>query len=396
MPFTYHRQCLTDGINLADATGIEIGPLVNPMVRKHESNVHYVDRATTQELKQWYAKDPALNVDDIMDISFVWGDQSLAEATGGEEQFDYCIASHVIEHIPDLITWLNEISSVLKPGGVACFAVPDRHYTFDYLRAETALSDLLDAHLRKLRKPSAKHIYDHFANFAEVDVMAAWGKEFDPQNLNRKNTKERIYGVCKDAIENDKYIDSHCSVFSFDSFFELLEGISELGLLDFRLRKVFPTKRGMFEFFVQLEKLESSLTNEAKLAQFRNSLQQGCYLEVEMSADTPCVSKLYFDNGHSFREEDTVEAHYRHAHQAQTVRFRLPHGDIRSFRFDPADHELELCIKRVSVVRDTERFDIPLNTLQAGAEFTDAKITDHQLLASAAAGATDPFFIIDL
>lgn len=397
MPFRYHRHCLTNGIDLKNTCGIEIGPLVNPMVRKHESDVHYVDRATTEDLKKWYAKDPALNVEDIMDISYVWGEQSLAEATGGIEKFDYCIASHVIEHIPDLITWLTEISSVLKPGGIASFAVPDRHYTFDYLRAETTLADLVEAHLKKLRKPSSKHIFDHFANFADVDVMAAWDKDFKPEDLQRKNTQERIYSVCKDAIENDKYIDSHCSVFSFDSFFELLKGISELGLLDFKVKQVFPTKRGMFEFFVQLEKLDSSLSKDEKLQQFNTSLDNGNFLEIEMSANTACVSKLYYDAGHSYREEDTVEAHYRQANTRQCLRFNLPENhEIRHFRFDPADHELELEISKVTLVRQSKRQNLPLEKLQAVNEFTEPKRLTTSLKVASISGATDPFFILQL
>ena len=396
MPFTYHRQSLTNGIDLANATGIEIGPLVNPMVRKHESNVHYVDRATTEELKQWYSKDPSLNVDEIMDISYVWGEQSLAQATGGEEQFDYCIASHVIEHIPDLITWLNEISSVLKLGGVACFAVPDRHYTFDYLRPETTLADLIDAHIRKLRKPSTRHIYDHFANFAEVDVMAAWSKDFDPSRLQRINTKPRIYDVCKDALENDKYVDSHCSVFTHDSFFELLQGISELGLLDFKVKKVFPTKRGMFEFFVQLEKIDSKLSTQEKLKQFTKSLLQGYFFEVTMSADSPCVAKLYYDAGNGFCEKDTIEVHYREANKSQTLRFELPNDRIKSFRFDPADHELDLVIKRVGLVNNDQVTDIALAEVKPANQFEINRLKDHELHVITTRGAKDPYFLISL
>ncbi len=52
---------------------------------------------------------------------------------------DLLVASHVIEHVPDLITWLREIASVLKPTGQARLAIPDRRYTFDLLRVETQL-----------------------------------------------------------------------------------------------------------------------------------------------------------------------------------------------------------------------------------------------------------------
>jgi 2-polyprenyl-3-methyl-5-hydroxy-6-metoxy-1,4-benzoquinol methylase len=134
MSFSINRAHLTYGLDLAKLTGIEIGPLVNPIVTRDQSNVKYVDRASTEELREWYSKAPQINVDEIMDIDYIWGEQSLAEATGSAEQFDYCIASHVIEHIPDLITWLQEISSILKVGGVACFAVTDKRYTFDCLR----------------------------------------------------------------------------------------------------------------------------------------------------------------------------------------------------------------------------------------------------------------------
>lgn len=141
MSFAINRNYLTHGLDLASLTGIEIGPLVNPVVTRDQSDVHYVDRASTKELQEWYSRDEKINVDEIMQIDFIWGEQSLAQVTGGTNQFDYCVASHVIEHIPDLITWLNEISSVLKVGGVACFAVPDKRYTFDYLRPLTTTAE---------------------------------------------------------------------------------------------------------------------------------------------------------------------------------------------------------------------------------------------------------------
>ncbi len=394
MPFTYHRKSLTNGIDLATSTGIEIGPLVNPMIRPDESNVHYVDRATTQELKKWYANEPHLNVDDIMPISYVWGDQSLAQATGGTEQFDYCIASHVIEHIPDLISWLSEISSVLKQGGIASFAVPDKRYTFDYLRNETTLSDLVENYLVKRRKPSTKQIYDHFTNFAELDVMHAWSQDFDPSLLVRENSKSSILGVCKDALQNDKYIDSHCSVFTSESFFNLLDGICELGLLDFKVRKVFPAKRGMFEFFVQLEKLDSSLSQEAKLQAFRDSRLKGTYFDVEMVANSACVAKVYYDIGNSFCEQDSIESHYQLANQTQTVRFQLPDNDISAIRFDPSNHELSLKINRISVCHNGEQKDVALGSLQPGDQLAESKIIDGVLKAKTKPNAKDPYFVI--
>ena len=213
-PFTINRYRLTHGLDLPNQTGIEIGPLVNPVVRRGDSNVKYVDRASTEELREWYSRDSAINVDDIMEIDYIWGEQSLAEATGGTEQFDYCVASHVIEHIPDLITWLGEIASILKVGGKACFAVPDKRYTFDYLRPLTVPADLVDGYLNKRRQPSYRHIYDHFSNFVELDINTAWSDDFDGSELVPQKSAMDTFNACIDAKKGGKYIDSHCSVFT--------------------------------------------------------------------------------------------------------------------------------------------------------------------------------------
>lgn len=265
------RERLTHDLTLESLTGIEIGPLVRPIVTRDKSDVRYVDRASTEELQKWYSKDPEINVDDIMTIDYVWGEQSLAEATGAKEAFDYCIASHVIEHIPDLITWLQEIDSILKPGAIASFAVPDRRYTFDFLRSETTIADLVEAHIEKRRKPSLKQIYDHFANHTNVDITAAWQPGYDGAELIPNKAPQQVFDVCEDAHKTGKYVDSHCSVFTEMSFFNLLNGISELGLLNFRIKNAFPVPAGMLEFYVQLEKIDSSLTTEEKHSLYRQS-----------------------------------------------------------------------------------------------------------------------------
>ena len=44
--------------------------------------------------------------------------------------FDKVLASEVLEHLPDDVTALREISRVLRPGGVAAISVPYRNYPF--------------------------------------------------------------------------------------------------------------------------------------------------------------------------------------------------------------------------------------------------------------------------
>ena len=116
---------MTMGLDLALMTGAEIGPLWNPAVTKAEGRVVYVDHASTEDLRVKYASDPNVNVADLVGVDFVWGAQTLAQVLGADHQLDYVISSNVIENVPDMIKWFQEIRSVLKPGGIVNLAVPD-------------------------------------------------------------------------------------------------------------------------------------------------------------------------------------------------------------------------------------------------------------------------------
>lgn len=398
MSFSINRAHLTYGLDLAKLTGIEIGPLVNPIVTRDQSNVKYVDRASTEELREWYSKAPQINVDEIMDIDYIWGEQSLAEATGSTEQFDYCIASHVIEHIPDLITWLNEISSILKVGGVACFAVPDKRYTFDYLRPITEAADLIDNYLNKIRKPSFRHIYDHFSNFADLDITAAWTPGFDGSDLVPQKTAAQTYAVCVDALKGDKYIDSHCSVFTEDSFFDLLATISELGLLDFKIRRNFSTNRGAFEFFVQLEKIDSSLPVEEKSVAFSQSYQamKSTGLELTFTSNIACEPKVYYHVGGGFNELEIMQIEYSTPNQASKLYFNLPQTDDIKLRFDPADSEAEFQISAVRYHNSSEVKDVPLEAFKPLNDIAKNEIENDSLHSKTTPNANDPSFLIQL
>jgi len=71
----------------------------------------------TAALRQKYAADASIDVDDIVEVDAVWGDHTLAQALGGRAPVDYAVASHVIEHVPDMLAWLEELHAVIKPGG---------------------------------------------------------------------------------------------------------------------------------------------------------------------------------------------------------------------------------------------------------------------------------------
>src|SRR5262249_41904211 len=145
-------------------------------------------------------KDDPIDPNDIVDIDFILKNKSLAETVKGKK-FNYVIASHVIEHVPNMAQWLGEVSEILKPGGVLSLVVPDKRYTFDIARRETLPGDVLAAYADKLKKPSSAMAYDFFSNYIDgVDTARAWE---DPEFYKSSKIKPRW--TSKEALEKCHY-----------------------------------------------------------------------------------------------------------------------------------------------------------------------------------------------
>jgi ubiquinone/menaquinone biosynthesis C-methylase UbiE len=151
-------------IDVSTEIGLEVGALVNPIVTRDMGQVRYVDHATTEELKAKYAHDPNVDIHKIVDVDYVWGKEGLPELVGQDAPFDYLVASHVIEHVPDFIGWLKEIHAVLKVDGVLSLVIPDKRCCFDYHRQLTQVADVVDAFLHHSRKPSPRQVFDYISS----------------------------------------------------------------------------------------------------------------------------------------------------------------------------------------------------------------------------------------
>ncbi len=245
------RDKLLAGLDLTALDGAEIGALAFPLVRPAEGNITYVDWTDTQTLRRNYANDPAVNVDEIVDVGAIWGSNTLLEALGGRK-IDYVINSHVVEHVPDLVTWLAEIREVLRPGGRLRMIAPDRRFTFDILRNETRLHDVLDAWIRKARAPLPRALLENLSLLREFDFRKVWEGDFDPLSLPAINDTKRAIADARDVLENNKYIDNHCWVFTPKSMATLFAQLAEIDLLNFRLSQFFDTPYMGAEFTVHM------------------------------------------------------------------------------------------------------------------------------------------------
>lgn len=250
--------------------GLEIGALCRPVVPASCAGISYVDHLNTDGLRKKYETDPHVDVEKIVSVRYVWGGGPLVDIVGAEK-FDYVIASHVLEHAPDLIGWLQYIAQVLKPGGVLALAVPDMRYTFDCQRNLTTIADLLQAFFEQYRRPSLRQALDHFIHKVEVpeqcSVSELWEDPVRRLEVPRSHPlllqELGEQGVQKhfDAIQAGEYIDTHCSVVTPESLVNLMSQMTLLDMACFTIKSFHPTLPNEQEFLLTLEKLPDEVTS---------------------------------------------------------------------------------------------------------------------------------------
>jgi len=253
-------------IDFASMRGLEIGPLANPRVGKHQGSITYLDHASTDELKRKYATNAQLagQIDSLVDVDIVQhGDQALGEAVGAGNVFDYVIAAHVFEHIPFMVDWLHQVESVLVTGGILSLVVPDKRFTFDVNRRVTEFSEVLDAHLRNIKAPTYAQMFDFFAHTVTIDGMvdtpAIWAGTADYSGVLRDDVPDSdvaAFGICLDQQKERSFVDIHCQVFTPTSFLDIFETLVKLDLVNFEIGAFFDTRVNTFEFHVSLRKVE--------------------------------------------------------------------------------------------------------------------------------------------
>jgi hypothetical protein len=244
---------------LGDSTRVG---LEHPIVERSnlDANVLYVDHADTAALHAKYADDT--DVGEIVDVDVVWGDGVLADALGDRGPVDWVIASHVIEHVPNLVGWLDQLASVMSDGAVLSLAIPDKRFCFDINRRETDPSDIVGAWLADSKRPSVATVYEFYARIVAVDAAQAWAGVYALQPA--EDDVERGLEWARKAADSDEYVDVHCWTFTPDSFVATLRTLFRLGLTSFRVTGFQPTLPNELEFFCALERLPRALSPEAR------------------------------------------------------------------------------------------------------------------------------------
>lgn len=147
--------------------GIEIGALTSPLRVPPDVRVRQVDHKSRDALIR--DEGPALaraGVDPraIPEIHSVDSAETLGEFSDNE--VDFVIANHVLEHLEDPVRALKNMLRVVRPGGVLFLTLPDARRTFDASRSRTTVEHLYRDHLHGPEVSRRAH-YEEWARLIE-------------------------------------------------------------------------------------------------------------------------------------------------------------------------------------------------------------------------------------
>ena len=239
-----------------DGLGLEVGPSHRPAAPKRDGyQVEIIDHLDREGLLAKY-RDHNLDLDAIEEVDYIWSGETYAELTGKNHHYDWIIASHVIEHTPDLVGFLKQCDSVLKDDGVVSLAVPDKRYCFDYHRPISGLSKVIDHHVNEVSINSPGTVAEYFLNVVKKDGHGAWNESIEGE-CDFIHTLEQAADGMNKAWTHKAYIDCHVWCFVPHSFRLLIHDLHSLGLISFR--EVSFTKTQGSEFFVTLGRQGSGM-----------------------------------------------------------------------------------------------------------------------------------------
>lgn len=291
---------------------LEIGPSYNPIVTREAGwDCYSIDHGSQEELKAKYANDPNAGYGvRIQPVDFVWRGGPMESAVPKEHHgtFDACIASHVVEHTPDLVAFLNSIAVLLKPGGILTLAVPDKRYCFDYFQSITSTGDILEAHAAKRTRHTARSLFNGNAT-ASLPNGAITVSQQDvsqtPLMMPALNLPDAWQLFARhDGTENTVYQDCHAWYFTPSSFRLIALDLRAMGLIPFAEERWFESNG--CEFYIHLRRdSDAALPSGEELGRLRETLLRGIVFDLGVQTDLLVR-----------RESDVpIPAYHRHAAQ---------------------------------------------------------------------------------
>lgn len=236
--------------------GIELGPLDRPIMAKRDGyRVEIVDYMSAEELRAHYGgrDENAVDVDAIEEVDHVSGGQSLTELVGRTGAYDWIVASHVIEHVPDPVSFFRDVEALLVPSGRLVLVIPDKRYCFDHFGELTSSGQVVDAFVERRTRPTPGQVVDYFARTATADGSIAWGRRTDVDPVPTYGADEMRDGYDRSLGGDSFGGEIHCWRFTPASFRLLVADLRAVGLIDLGIVEEHDTVG--IEFFVALARV---------------------------------------------------------------------------------------------------------------------------------------------
>jgi len=226
---------------------LEIGPLGRPYLKRNEYDVKYFDVVDTKTL-QFKAKDqPGHDIEDVPEIDFVDANGSLQNIN---EKFDIVFSSHCIEHQPNILGHLEQVSKLLKNGGFYICIIPDYRFCFDHFRAPSNIIDVLEAYSDKRIVHTNRNLLLHKYITVHNNPISHWEGDHGYHRLSEVNVKDSLSLLSQSS--ND-YIDCHAWFFSPIQFREIfITDIKKIMKMD--IKYCYETPLNSHEFIAVFEK----------------------------------------------------------------------------------------------------------------------------------------------
>jgi SAM-dependent methyltransferase len=243
------RAFIEERIDIREVRMLEIGAANLPTYNPAEADISFLDVQDTNELQTQYAGTRHRTAEGVVPIDFVIRpDAPMRDAVEGT--FDLAMANHVVEHVTDVIGWLAQLSDVVKPGGHLMLAVPDRRYTFDYIRRETDALDLVGRYVRGEHGPDEETRLRNAYYYRPIRSEQVWAGDHYARARQRRFTLREALAFVRSGREKDA--DMHVHVFTCATFQSVLGELRAQELTSWEIVACRDVLEGGNEFLVLL------------------------------------------------------------------------------------------------------------------------------------------------
>ncbi len=233
--------------------GLEIGPSFRPLLPKSAGyNVETVDHADAETLRKKYSD----NASQIEEVDYVSDGGSLLDLIGQPGRYDFIFASHVIEHVTDIVRFIRDCEKLLKPDGVLVLVVPDKRFCFDALRPVSTVGEALQAFAEARTRHTAGMLFDHINMISTKAGSITW-TEPDLDNIELQHNSELARREFELAQQSDEYRDVHGWQFTPAHFQYFINTLRKTGYIESGVKSFRTNNHGSalkYEFYAILSK----------------------------------------------------------------------------------------------------------------------------------------------